>query len=308
MPAQRFVLRKQKLARKTSAVEVGSHVVVDQRYFFKQPVRISMEDVGGVVRLRELEDSDVVPAREVRELDLPSSQYTDPNVALFFRTPVRVPRFRFGAQQQLRISGKERRRGAAFDSLTVTAEDPDGLVRALETRGVQRFASISEALRGVFGEATRAEAEVILAKEDKELRKAKLMQLGWGVLFSIAVVARFVLPAEDDGSFSGSGAARIFAGAAVVATITGLIAARITSARVRALEPRRTVADSLDWRKAAGMVALPLGALGVVWLGIYLASYIDAAAVRHFVFGAVLGGPLGVLTGVQLGLFQQRKR
>lgn len=307
MASQRFVLRKQKLQRKTSSIEVGSSdLIIDQKYYLKAPASIPLSNVAGVVRMHEVEVPDVITPRDVRVLDLPSSQYADPNIALFFGKPVRIPRFKIGSPQQLTISGKERRKGAEFDCITVNAEDADGLVRVLENRGVARFGSLEDALRSIYGEASGRQAAQRLEETERDFRKARLTQLGWGVVFLVFIVARFVIPEDGDASLSATAIVRIAVGAAVAALFAGLIAARLVPTD-RAPQPRK-VQDALSWWRAGALIAIPLGALAVLWGGQYLVSYIGPDLPRHLLRGAVLGAPVGGFIGWQFAALRPAKR
>jgi hypothetical protein len=192
---ERFAYRKPPIGRSSAAVVLNGDLRVEHQ-LLKAPLVVPMAEVASVVRVTEIDSDSAILRRDVRVLDLPSSALTESNVVVVLKAPVRVPRFKYGADHVLPITSRERKRGLDLDALGFTVEEPDGLTAALRRRGVRLAATVGSALREVVGDATPEEAARRRDERDRDRSKARRWLLVFGLVWTTALAARFALGAE----------------------------------------------------------------------------------------------------------------
>jgi membrane associated rhomboid family serine protease len=258
-----------------------------------------------VVRLRETEDTDAAAFRRLpRLLPLVSNQFVEPNVFVGFLRPVRVPKFKYGSEQLLAISAKERRRGQEFDAFAVTADDPDGLFEALIDHGARRYDAISDLLTDTIGLASGAQ-QVVRRREDEAMEtRERRKGVMWAAFGMAALLVRFLVP--EDGPGPSLGAVVTICGSAIVFAALAAFAV----SRFRPDPPaRRPVKDVFRRRDQLLVVVLPLVGLGLFAGGISAISYIGTDVLRRVLWGALFGGfGGGLLIGPLFIRPRQRER
>lgn len=289
---ERFIYRKPPIGKAKAAVVLNGGIRVEHP-LLKAPVAISLENVACSVRVAEVVDEDIVLRRDATLLNL-TSVLTEPNVILVFRSPVRIERFKFGAENGLPISAKERKHGIDMDALGVAVEDADGLVSALARRGTRLVATVGLALRELVGEATGVEAVGRRREVARRRIRTRVVVVASGVVWTALLAARFAFAADEDN--------------VPAATVVGLIASSLAWAVLVALVVtstggveggRRPVRDALSGSRALGYLA-GLGAMLVVPLVVagWMASHLGTP--HALAYGLVAGVPGGLMCGLGL--------
>lgn len=254
----------------------------------KAPVVVPVARVEAVVRPLTADWDLPLLKRDPRLLNL-NGGLLDPNVVLIFRSPVRVGRLKFGAEQGLAISRKERRDGLDVDGLGVTVEDPDGLAEAIQRRGVRSAPRVEAALVDVIGEATGDEVEPRRREVAWDRRKGKLYLGAFGLASAIMLALKW---SENATAAATAGLVLSAVGwAAFIALLISSIGLGRSGPKVLRDRDRRSDV-LLRLIAVAAFIFLP--ALIANWLSAHLGTP------RQIADGLVAGLPGGVLIGYML--------
>lgn len=185
----------------------------------RAPLVFSISRLAGAL---ELGEESVLPAfeREPIGVHLPSDGFRGPNVALVMRQPLRVGPFKYGAQQQIPLTRRDRKQGVDVDLLTLSVADPGLLLAALRAKGVQTSRSLDDALGSSIPLAPPELAVEVLAARRRGVRTMARRQIGLGVITAILVALRATVetrPWETSG--------RVSAAALAAAWLVGLVIA-----------------------------------------------------------------------------------
>jgi hypothetical protein len=280
---RRFEAKKPLLGRARGGVVVDDGMMRIEHPLLKAPVVVPIEQIAAVVEPAGTE-ADPLLLRDVRILGLVSGGLASPNLIVVFRWPVRIERFRLGAERVMAISGRERRRGVDVDALGVEVQDPYGLREALRARGATPAMSLATALVSVVGEAHGPIAD----ERRREVQRAGRRQRLLG--FLVGVVAAALLSAQASFALSGEPEAALIA-RMVVAAVAGAIATgAVGSVVLGAVARRKKVHSASAGAALLGLSAMAALAVLVVariqmdrWLG---APFVIA----HAALGAASGG------------------
>jgi len=285
------------IGRANAAVVLNGDVRIEHP-FLKAPLAVPMGEVAAVVRVTHRpsgrESGQGVLRRDARVLHLPSSALTESNVVIVFKAPVRVARFRFGAENGLLISARERKRGLDLDAVGVTVVEPDQLASVLARRGVRMIPTVAQALSEVIGEATGDDA---VSRRDEYRRKrsrARFRLVGFGVLWTCLLAARFALGGDGDDT----PAATVIGVVLSSLAWAGLVALAVTAfapgaGRHRPIRDRASGWHALAFLAAmVAVIAVPFVVAG------WMASHLGTP--RVLAYGLVAGVPGGVLCGLGL--------
>ena len=279
---QRFEAKKPLIGRVRGGVVVDDAVVRFEHPLLKEPVVVPIDQIAAVVEPAGSE-ADPLLLRDVRVIGLVSGGLASANVVVVFRSPVRVDRFRLGAEQVLAISARERRRGVDVDAIGVEVQDPHGLREVLGARGAAPATSLAAALVSVVGEASGPIAD----ERRREVQRARRRQRLLGVLVGVAAAA--LLSAQATFALSGEPEAALIARMAAAA-VAGAIAAGAVGSVVLGALARRNAVHSASRAALIGVTAIAALAVLVLvrlqadrWVG---APYVLA----HAALGATSGG------------------
>jgi hypothetical protein len=292
---ERFIYRKPPIGKTKAAVVLNGGVQVEHP-MLKAPLLIPLDQVAGAVRVIEVDPAEREPVlrRDVRVLDLRSSAFTDSNVVFVFKAPVHVARFKFGAENALPISARERKRGLDMDALGVTVEEPDQLHGALVQRGVRLFPTVASAITEVVGEATGEGATHRRRELARARARARLVAVGFGTLWTTLLAARFAFGGDANDVPTSTAIGLIVSSLAWAALVASVVVSAGTSTG-----GRRPIRDRANGWHALGYLAV-IGAIVAVPLVVagWLASQLGTP--RVLAYGLVAGVPGGVLCGIGL--------
>lgn len=293
---ERFPYRKPPAGPNKAAVVLDDDVFRIEHPAFRAPLSITLDNLAAVIASSETNFDGLVLRRDVRLLELPTSTLARSNIVLVFRSPVRIARFRFGAQSGLSISARERRRGLDVDGLGVTVEKPHDLMAALRHRGVTEAATVHDALRAAIGVPEGEDA--LRRHEEIRRRRARSRRflVGWFLLSTVAIALQVAVKVADDSLTR--------AGGLVLSTLLWALAILLIVSRWPARRRRRGSGSRSESRTAAaflvGLVAVFAIPLAVAWAAARL------GVPPLLAYGMVGGIPSGVIFGVVLRMTRSR--
>lgn len=140
---------------KKCVLTLGSDLEIHIPALFKEPFKVTKEDVAGYVRGSQrikIEDQPAWKRLPVIK-PVPSSQLRGGklNLTLLFRRPVRLPRLKLGGPEALDVSGKEAREGVLVDGITLQALNDAKAAALLRGWGLTGFDSFTDAVSSLVG-------------------------------------------------------------------------------------------------------------------------------------------------------------
>jgi hypothetical protein len=289
---RRFSFRKPPIGKAKGFVVVGDMVRIEHR-LLKTPLVVAIEQIASAVRITERGTDDVLLRRDVRRIDLKENQYNETNVALVLKSPVRIERFKFGANQVLTISRRERRSGVDIDIIGLNVEDPDGLITAFSGQRIWIAGTLVNALKTIIGEPTGDEARERRSSLRQRRTFARLKMVGFGVLWTGLIAARLGLGGVT-GDAKTSTVIALVASALVWAVV---VAAAVVIFSENRIDRTRPVRDRVSGWYGFAVLAGVLAAIAIPFL---LAGWMASSlgTPKLFAYGLVAGIPGGFLCGL----------
>jgi hypothetical protein len=291
---ERFPYRKPPIGKNKAAVVLDDEMRIEHP-LLKSPLTVPTSRIASVVRVTEVDPNEppLVLQRDVRVLHLQASAFTDANVVLLFRSPVRIERFKFGAENGLPISARERKRGLDIEGVGVTVEEPDQLHNALLQRRVPSAPSVALALKALVGEAMGEHLVRRRETMEKARARARLLAIGFGVLWTTLIAARFALGGEAE---------NVPASTIVGLVVSSLVWAALIAALVASWDgssARRPVRERVSGWHGVLLLGVVLASVGVpIVIAGWMASHLGTP--RLLAYGLVGGVPGGFLCGIGL--------
>jgi hypothetical protein len=280
---RRFEAKKPLLGRARGGVVVDNGMVRFEHGLLKDPLVVPIDQIAAVVEPGGTE-ADPLLLRDARIIGFVSGGLASPNLIVVFRSPVRVDRFRLGADRMLAISARERRRGVDIDAVGVQVQDPRGLRDVLRARGAAPAASVAAALVSVVGEALGPMGD----ERRREVQRAGRRQRLLGVLFGVATAA--LLSAQASFALSGEPEAALIIRMAAAAVAGAVAAGAVGSFVLGALARRDTVLSASAGAALIGVSAIA-GLAVIVVARIQMDRWLGAPLVlAHAALGAASGG------------------
>jgi hypothetical protein len=291
----RYLYSKGPLDRKRFGATVDADLSIELR-FLRAPVVVPYEQVASVVQLTTTKSNVPLLRRDPRVLNGVANEYLDPNVALVFRSPVRIGPFRYGANNSpLGITRRERKRGLDVDAVRLAFEDPDGFVNESLVHGVRQLDSIEDALTSVIGMPTGVQLPTRMAERAAVRRKVvRTIIFGW---LSILVAASLKFGADTNRWDVATLLFGVSLAGAAVGAIFGVVLARFRPPKDR---PPRNQASG----RSLLLRLVMFGAMA--WGFILLGNWASGNQGRVFVmFVIVFGVPAGAFAGWTLTRLRQ---
>jgi hypothetical protein len=245
------------------------------------PLSISIDRVAAVVRQTEVEADPTLYRRRERIVDLTGR---DANALIVFDSSLFVPPLKYGAEQTVTVSKRERKSGLNVDGLGLTFEDPDRFVARLVERGVPAM-SRRDALSKTIGIATGDDVARRAGERRSAATKLRRYVVGLSMAMAALLAWRFGLSAQPTVGFWSSQIQERVILTAVMFVASVIVAGSVVPTAMR----RRPVRG----RRSAGEVALRLGpVVVVVAFAIWRATVADATTWWVVLLDSVISGGL----------------
>ncbi len=181
--------------RPRAFVVVGDELRVEHPAIKGQPIVVPYDQIAAVVVMDPAIEPVLPPlyVRDVNNLRLLSTSYRGPDVVFVLRAPLPVEHVRRGSERLVGLTAKQRKQGAAVDSIGVTSQDPAALAAAVRAQGVPAGRTVAGALAAVVGEPTGAAAQERLRARTEAARKARRQLLLVAPIWTVAFPARVLV-------------------------------------------------------------------------------------------------------------------